>query len=106
VAAALRWFHLGHQSLWIDEVISWGYARVGGHLTFTHLTENVHGPLYAWILHAWSRVAGESEWALRAPSAVCGVALVPATAWLSARWLGRETLVPAAWLAAGSPYLI
>src|SRR6185436_15635846 len=46
------------------------------------------------------------EWALRFPSVVFGTLLVPATAWFAARWLGREARVPAAWLAAGAPFLV
>lgn len=106
VAAALRLFRLGHQSLWIDEVFTWQSAGAGAALTWRDLLENVHGPLYSLVLHAWMGVAGSSEWALRAPSAVAGILTVPAMAWLAARWLGREVAAPAAWLAAGSPFLV
>ncbi len=105
-ALALRVFHLGAQSLWVDEAFTWLGADLGGRLPLATLLENVHGPLYTLILHAWGAVAGDSEWALRAPSMLFGVMVVPALAWLAARWLGRETAVPAAWLAAGSPFLV
>ncbi len=68
--------------------------------------EDVHGPLYSLGLHLWTLFAGDSEWALRLPSALIGVALVAAISRLAARWLGEETAVPAAWLAAGSPFLV
>jgi uncharacterized membrane protein len=106
VAALLRFFRLGSQSLWIDEVFTWYSADIGRSLPWTHLIENVHGPLYCLILHAWGSLAGDSEWALRLPSAVFGTATVPAVAWLAARWLGLEVATPAAWLAAGSPFLV
>lgn len=67
---------------------------------------NVHGPLFGVLLHEWGGLAGDSEWAMRLPSAVFGTATVPALAWMSGRWLGRDTIVPAAWLAAGSPFLV
>jgi mannosyltransferase len=105
-ATVLRLFHLGHQSLWVDEVFSWMSAEIGHPWSLAHLLEDVHGPIYNLLLHLWGGVAGDSEWALRLPSAVLGVALVAATAWMSALWLGRETAVPAAWLAAGSPFLV
>ena len=57
-------------------------------------------------MHASWRVFGVSEWALRAPGALAGVLMVPAMAWVAARWLGRETAAPAAWLAAASPFLV
>ena len=75
-------------------------------MPWAHVVENVHGPLYAVLLHFWGGLAGDSEWAMRLPSALLGVATVPALAWMSGRWLGRETVVPAAWLAAGSPFLV
>lgn len=81
-------------------------ARVGQALTRQDLIENVHGPLFALVVHAWCALAGGSDAALRAPSAWCGVATVPAMAWLSSRWLGRETAGWAAWLTAGSPFLV
>ncbi|HKQ56591.1 MAG TPA: glycosyltransferase family 39 protein [Candidatus Eisenbacteria bacterium] len=106
VAAVLRLFRLGHQSLWIDEIFTWRAAAVGAPWTPTQMLEDVHGPLYSTLLHAWTSLAGGSEWALRFPSAILGVALVAAIAWLSGRWLGPATVVPAAWLAAGSPFLV
>ena len=106
MAAVLRLFRLGHQSLWVDEIITWYSATASVPMTLSRLLENVHGPLYSLMLHAWCSVAGESEWALRLPSALMGIALVPAIAWLSGRWLGRSSAAPAAWLTAGSPFLV
>jgi len=106
VATALRVFRIGHQSLWVDELFTLQSAGGGGSLALRDLLDNVHGPLYSVILHLWMKIAGESEWALRAPSALAGVLTVPAMAWLGARWLGRNVAAPAAWLAAGSPFLV
>ncbi len=106
VAAALRLFRLGSQSLWIDEVLTWVNASVGRPFLFADLVHELHGPLFSVIVHAWTRVAGDSEWAMRLPSALFGIATVPAMAWLAGRWLGRETALPAAWLTAGSPFLV
>ena len=70
VAAFLRFFHLGHQSLWIDEAMMWYSTGIGTPLTIAGLLEKTHGPLFAAVLQAWCGIAGDSEWALRAPSAV------------------------------------
>ena len=105
-AAVLRLFHLGSQSLWVDEVFTWRSVGGGEAWTPARLLEDVHGPLYSLGLHVWTLFAGDSEWALRLPSALIGVALVAAISRLAARWLGEETAVPAAWLAAGSPFLV
>ena len=106
VAAVLRIYRLGYQSLWVDEIATWHSAGGGGALSLRDVLENVHGPLHGIVLHFWMLLAGESEWAMRAPSAVAGVLCVPAIAWLAHRWLGRTAVTPAAWLAAGSPFLI
>jgi 4-amino-4-deoxy-L-arabinose transferase-like glycosyltransferase len=106
VAAILRLFRIGSQSLWVDEAFSWHGAGVLEPWGPARYLAEVHGPLYGILLHGWSRIVGDSEWALRLPSAFLGVALVAAIARLAARWLGEETALPAAWLAAGSPFLI
>jgi hypothetical protein len=105
-AAVLRFFRLGEPSLWIDEIFTWLASGGGGPLTPGDLLGDVHGPLYTLAVHASWRAFGVSEWALRAPGALAGVLMVPALAWVAARWLGRETAAPAAWLAAASPFLV
>jgi 4-amino-4-deoxy-L-arabinose transferase-like glycosyltransferase len=102
----VRAFHLGSQSLWIDEIFTWNNAGSGSGLGLRDLLDNVHGPLYALLLHLWSAPGGDSEWALRAPSALFGVAMVPVMAALASRWLGPGAGAPAAWLTAFSPFLV
>jgi uncharacterized membrane protein len=106
VAAVLRCFRLGHQSLWIDEQFTRIAAGVPGPLVWHDLLENVHGPLHALAVAGAAALGGSSEWVLRAPSAVAGVAMVPAMAWLARRWLGRDAVPAAVWLTAGSPFLV
>ncbi len=106
MAAVLRCARLDHSSLWIDELQTWYNINRGAPMGLTEVLENIHGPLYALLLHGWVRLAGDSEWALRAPSVLFGVLTVPALAWLASRWLGRDAAAPAAWLAAGSPFLV
>jgi uncharacterized membrane protein len=105
-ALLLRLFHLGHQSLWIDEVVTWQSAGGLHPVTLRHFLVNVHGPLHQFVLFVWMRLAGDSEFALRLPSALAGVALVPAFAGLARRLLGPRAGVPAAWIAALSPFLV
>lgn len=90
----------------MDEALTWLAAEIGRPFGRAELLENVHGPVYVALLHAWGGVAGESEFALRLPSVLFGVLTVPAMAWLAHRWLGRDAAAPAAWLAAGSPFLV
>ena len=106
LAALLRLFHLGAQSLWIDEIFTWSSAAPGTFLHLSDLIENVHGPLYSLVTHAVMAGFGTSEWTLRLTSALAGIALVPVFAVLADRWLGRDVAIPAAWLAAASPFLV
>lgn len=106
MAAAIRLFRLGHQSLWIDEQFTLSAAGLPGRLAWRDLLDNVHGPLHTLAVAVAASLGGTSEWVLRLPSALAGIAMVPVMAWLAARFAGRDTAVPAAWLAAGSPFLV
>ncbi len=103
VALALRLFHLGHQSLWIDEIFSWRAAAPHGGLDWGDFFRNTHGPLIAALSHEQIRLLGDSEWALRLPFALATVALVPATAFLARRVAGPRAFLWGAWIAALSP---
>ena len=106
VAAVLRLFRLGHQSLWIDEQFTLLSAGLPGPFVLTDLLDNVHGPLHAVVVALFAAIGGPAEWVVRLPSALAGIAMVPAMAWLAGRWTGRDTVAPAAWLTAGSPFLV
>lgn len=66
----LRWWHLGKESLWFDE----GYSAWASSLPFSQIVpvirHDVSPPLYYLLLHGWRELFGESEFALRALSAV------------------------------------
>ena len=106
VAAVLRLFRLGHQSLWIDEQFTRVSAGIPGPFAWRDLLQDVHGPLHTLAVAGAAALGGYSEWVLRAPSALAGVAMVPAMAWLALRWLGRDAVPAAVWLTAGSPFLV
>lgn len=73
--------HLGRQSLWFDEGLSVVFAsRAVPQLFHTLVHEDLHPPLYYLMLHFWMALAGSSEWAVRLPSAISAVLLVPLTA--------------------------
>jgi uncharacterized membrane protein len=106
VAAVLRLFRLGQNSLWIDELASLQVALLPlGQIPAAAL----HGsafepPVYFWLLHGTVDLLGTSDWALRAPSALAGILTVP-VAWLLVRELtaraGAATVV--AFLVATNP---
>jgi uncharacterized membrane protein len=103
-AAFLRFFRLAHQSLWVDEILSYkAFTSVDGIPYWKKFLYDVHGPLYSLVMHAWSSVSRSDLW-LRAPSAIAGVLAVYAFY----RWFvesGRKDLaISAALLMALNPF--
>jgi mannosyltransferase len=107
LAFGLRLYHLDYQSLWRDEVDALLFARQGlAELLPLFTTPGHNGPLYYVILHFWIRLAGDTEFALRFLSLVCGVLAVPVIYLLGRRWVGKMGSLVAALLCATSPYLV
>lgn len=96
LAAALRWYHIAFQSLWLDEAASVSFAS-GGVLFILQSTfyKEPNPPLYYILLHFWMNIFGSSELAVRSLSALAGTAAVPL---LYA--VGRRLFTPTAGLCA------
>jgi hypothetical protein len=78
---ALRLYRLGAQSLWLDEGGTWVEVTGRTGKSWPTLIAELFSidaayPLYHVLLRAWVAVAGDSEWALRFPSALAGAAAV------------------------------
>lgn len=103
LAAALRLLRLGAQSLWVDEMLTLIAATPNAQYSLSQrLLYNIHGPLHTFVV-ALMRMASESEWWLRLPSALAGVASVPLLyLWVRPR-LGSRTATWAALLLAINP---
>ena len=101
LGGALRFYHLGEESLWNDELNSWGLATSGDGFAgvLANIPRNgvgVHPPGYYLLIHVTAQYLGESEWALRFPSALAGLLSVFATYLLGRRlYSWREGLVSA-----------
>jgi len=101
VAAVLRLAALDAQSLWLDELLSWQQASAPGvRDVIARLRGDVHPPLFAILLHFVIGAFGDSESALRLPSALAGIAAVYAIFRVGEQlWSVREGLLAAALLA-------
>jgi 4-amino-4-deoxy-L-arabinose transferase-like glycosyltransferase len=99
VAAVLRMWGLD-SSLWIDEILLvLGSVRMPLQQTLTTLRSSQH-PLYSVVANATVALLGESNWALRLPACVFGVASVAMVYALGARLMSRtEAWASAALLA-------
>lgn len=74
VGLALRLHGLTFQSLWRDEIDALRFAQSATVTSLSQLGWN--GPLYTWLLGAWVRYTGASEFALRFSSLLPGVLLL------------------------------
>jgi mannosyltransferase len=108
LAAALRFWRIGHQSYWLDEAFTARIVRgdLGAMFDGVRHTESTP-PLYYALAWLWEHVLGWHEAGLRSLSALFGVATVPA-AYAAARAAfesERAALIAAA-LFAVNPYFV
>lgn len=76
VAAILRLTHLGYQSEWNDEALSATIAFGTARQILTNEFHSLHPPGYYLLLHFWHNLFGDSDFALRLPSALMGIGAV------------------------------
>ncbi len=74
LAAFFRIYNLGLNSLWLDEATSILISR--GSISSIIQADVVHPPLYYLMLHLLIFL-GDSEWIVRVPSAIFGIAAIP-----------------------------
>ncbi|MEI6777902.1 MAG: glycosyltransferase family 39 protein, partial [Chloroflexales bacterium] len=91
VALAVRIYRLDAQSLWLDEGSSWQMSSQSwGTLLGDLLSPTAAYPLYHLLLKLWISLFGDSEIALRLPSAIAGTMAVPVI-YLAAQEGSRES---------------
>ncbi len=76
MAAALRLHWLGHQSFWNDEGNTLRLVERSIPDLLVSASRDIHPPGYYLLLKSWWLLTGESEFALRAFSALCGTITV------------------------------
>ena len=107
VALAIGLRLLSSRSLWLDEATSVHQATMSFGAMIANLRDtDVHPPLYFAVLWATVRVFGISEWAVRLPSLVAGVLLVPMMFVTAREAYGRRAGLLAAVLGAVAPFAI
>jgi mannosyltransferase len=105
VGGILRFWRLGHQSLWLDETLTFLDARVSLPHILAGAVDPKIPPLYYLIVHCilpW----GSGEALLRLPSAILGTLTIPVFYQVVRRWCGYGVAVVAAGLLTFSPFHI
>jgi uncharacterized membrane protein len=108
IAFFLRVSHLDTQSLWRDEVDTLEFSSEPLVTLVSKLDATGHnGPLYFLLLHPWRDLMGTTEFAIRFPSTVAGILVIP-IAYLLARQFrfSRRTGLLLSLLLATAPYLV
>ncbi|MCS6846239.1 MAG: glycosyltransferase family 39 protein [Anaerolineae bacterium] len=106
LAAVLRFYKIGAQSLWYDEGNSARIAERSLALIVEGAAGDIHPPLYYIALKYWRAAFGESEATLRAFSATCGVLTVLCAYLIGRDAFGRRVGLIAAFLLAVMPFAI
>jgi len=105
-AAALRFYCLGCEALWLDEGFSWWDAKQSLADLWTVVPQcDPHPPLYALLLKGWIAVFGESVFAIRSLNAAIGV-ITAGVVMFAAREIGPRTAIASGLLFAAAPFQI
>jgi mannosyltransferase len=104
VGFALRLYRLGDANVWWDEGYGVYLARKDLFTLAWETAGDVHPPVHYWLLHVWTRLVGESEFAIRFSSVIFGIASIALFYWLGRRTFGREVGLVAATLLATSRF--
>jgi len=82
VGATVRMAYLGEVSLWFDESFCWKMSTYPLSEQWARATGDNHPPLYYFLLKPWTVALGNSPWASRLLSVVCGLAAIVGTYFL------------------------
>ncbi|HET8947807.1 MAG TPA: glycosyltransferase family 39 protein [Candidatus Polarisedimenticolia bacterium] len=105
LAAAIRFGTLTKQALWMDEYI---WTLTGGLKSISAILNRPDGypPTIAFLVKTLTSLGLDSDFALRAPSALAGTLAVPVLYLLGRRLLGRTPALVAAGLLAVHPFAV
>ncbi len=102
LSLALRFYHLGGESYWYDEIIMLRVAQDN----IWAIIEGARPPLYIILAHFWIKLFGTGEAATRSLSAIFGVASIPMIYLLGRELFDRRVGLIAAFLMAVSQFQI
>src|SRR5574341_588342 len=105
-AFALRVYLLSAQSLWNDEGTSIALASRSIEAIINGAAQDIHPPLYYFLLHFWMPFAGQMEFAVRFLSVIAGVLVVALTFAYAYFFFDEQAAIIAAYLSAFSPFQI
>ncbi|HXD54604.1 MAG TPA: glycosyltransferase family 39 protein [Solirubrobacteraceae bacterium] len=108
LAAALRLSTLGLQGFWFDEAFTPVHVLHPSLFKTLHSITQTENSPPLWYIVEWVdyRLLGTGEWALRLPSALAGIALVPVAWGIGFELAGRAAAIGTAALVTVSPIFV
>ncbi|MBC3949964.1 glycosyltransferase family 39 protein [Pseudomonas folii] len=106
LAAAVRSYGIINSSIWFDEAYSVLVSETTPSLIWFHSAQDVHPPLYYFLLHFWMRFFGDSVFSVRVMSALIGTLTVPISVWLVGMIASRRAAILAGFLSALLPIAV
>ncbi len=106
MAFLFRVYRLDTQSLWNDEGTSVALASRSLQAIINGAAQDIHPPLYYFLLHFWMRLVGQTEFAVRFLSVVAGVLIIALTFRIARFFFDEEVANVAAFLSAFSPFQV
>jgi mannosyltransferase len=95
IGVIARVYGLDIQSLWYDELWTITVISFDFIIALGVLISDVHPPLYYAIMHPWINIFGDSETALRMPSAIAGVLAIGSMYYLGRKVLNKTVAISA-----------
>lgn len=105
-ALALRLYHLDHQNLWLDEILSWADSQLPTYWLLRRSAVNVHPPGSFLLLKFWTSLFGTSPAMLRLPFVLSSLLIIALTLHLACLVLPVGVALLVAALLALSPHQI
>jgi mannosyltransferase len=103
-ALGLRLFRIAHQSLWVDEVLTYESALGTWTRVLTQVEVNTYIPPLYSLMVKLALPLGPDEAMIRLPAALAGVLSVPLFFVMVRHWVGEKTALAATFLFALSPF--
>ena len=104
--AALRLVSLDTRSFWLDETTAVRQATWPIPELIERMSDNVHPPLFHYLLHYWIRLFGSSEVAVRSFSVTWGILAIPLAYWAASVIYGRRSGLFAAGIVSLAPFFV
>ncbi|WP_162874436.1 glycosyltransferase family 39 protein [Pseudomonas viridiflava] len=106
LAVAVRLYGITHSAIWFDEAYSVLISAMPPADIWRYSANDVHPPLYYFLLHVWMILFGEGVFSVRLMSAVTGVLTVPVSVWLVGVIATRRAAILAGVLSALLPFAV